>query len=102
MDKILLKLAIEITSHMTTFLKKFAVAIIIAMTISNAFCTEVHFTRQEEISAGKLGERQRQVSTPLIFAEVIAKYGVYQNFLHYYIERPLFFDRSKRNENKII
>ena len=85
-------------TRMTTILKKLAAAII-AMTMSNAFCTEVHFTRQEEISAGKPGERQRQVSTPLIFAEVIAKYGVYQNFLHYYIERPLFFDRSTRNEH---
>ena len=84
-------------SRMTALLKKLATAII-AMTIST-IGAELQYSRNEEFSAGKLGERQRQVDKPFLFAEVIAKYGVYQNFLHYYIERPLFFDRSMRNEN---
>ncbi len=70
-----------------------------ALLLSGAVCgDEIRYTRQVETVTPELGTRPRQTEKPYIFAEVIAKYGMYQNFLHYYIERPLFFDRSLRDE----
>lgn len=33
-----------------------------------------------------------------VFAETITHYGLFQNYLHYWIDRPLFWDRSLRPE----
>ena len=43
-----------------------------------------------------LGTRQRTAPQIMFFAESQLKYGMFQNYLHYWIDRPLFFDRSSR------
>jgi len=39
---------------------------------------------------------QAHISPPLVFASSQLKYGLYQNYLHRYMDRPLFMDRSLR------
>ena len=41
--------------------------------------------------------RRRLAPRTLVFAETITHYGVFQNYLHYWIDRPLFWDRSMRH-----
>ena len=79
------------------FGKTLLVAMMLAVAGAHA---QIPFERTEECGYPALGTRRRQTREPLLFAEVIAKYGVYQNFLHYYIERPLFTDRTLRDEHR--
>ncbi len=44
---------------------------------------------------------QAHISPPLVFASSQLKYGLYQNYLHRYMDRPLFHDRSLR-ENAVV
>ena len=40
--------------------------------------------------------RQRIAPRTLMYSEIQYKYGLFQNFLDGYIDRPLFFDRNTR------
>lgn len=47
-------------------------------------------------SSTVVGQRNRVSDRTLLFAETITSYAHYQNFLHFWIDRPLFFDRVLR------
>ena len=54
------------------------------------------FTRSEDFTPVKVGPRRRLAKETMLFAEFQVKYGMYQNYLHYWIDRPLFWDRATR------
>lgn len=46
---------------------------------------------------------QAQISPPLVFSSSQLKYGLYQNYLHRYMDRPLFHDPELRGgENAVV
>lgn len=61
-----------------------------------AFAAECPFIRTEERPDLTPGTRQRIAEQPALYPEVQYKYGLFQNFLGMYIDRPLFYDRSLR------
>ena len=56
------------------------------------------FERTEDFTPVTLGARPRAAERPLFFAEFLGKYGMFQNYLHYWIDRPLYWDRAMRPE----
>ena len=59
-------------------------------------CPKLAYQREEKISTLKIGDRKRTFSQPVLFPESQLKYGLFQNYLHLWIDRPLFFDRATR------
>ena len=45
----------------------------------------------------EVGPRRRLAPRTMLFAETITHYGLFQNFLHTWIDRPLFWDRRLRH-----
>lgn len=43
--------------------------------------------------------RQRVLNPPLVFSSSQVKYGLYQNYLHRYLDRPLLMDRATRGKD---
>ena len=56
----------------------------------------IAFTRMEDFTPVRVGPRRRLAKETMLFAEFQVKYGMYQNYLHYWIDRPLFWDRATR------
>ncbi len=54
------------------------------------------FTRTEDFTPIEIGPRKRHAKGTLLFAEFQVKYGMFQNYLHYWIDRPLFWNRAMR------
>ena len=54
------------------------------------------FKRTEDFSAIEIGPRRRLAKETLLFAEFQVKYGVFHDYLHEWIDRPLFWDRALR------
>ncbi|MGE5530809.1 MAG: hypothetical protein ACM3VW_01660, partial [Bacteroidota bacterium] len=48
--------------------------------------------------AQQTGTRGPVLSPPLVFSSSQVKYGLYQNYLHRYLDRPLLMDRSTRGK----
>ena len=60
--------------------------------------TTFEYTRSEDFSPVEIGKRPRLSQETLLFAELLVKYGMFQNSLHYWVDRPLYFDRATRPE----
>ena len=45
----------------------------------------------------EVGPRRRLAPRTMLFAETITHYGLFQNYLHMWIDRPLFWDRRLRH-----
>ena len=58
----------------------------------------VAFERTEDFAPVTLGARTKQAKESLFFAEFLHKYGMFQNYLHYWIDRPLYWNRATRPE----
>lgn len=56
----------------------------------------IPYERTESREPIVIGPRQRVTDRTWLFAETITSYAHYQNFLHYWIDRPLFTDRALR------
>jgi len=56
----------------------------------------VAFRRTEDFAPLEIGPRRRSVPDTLLFAEFQVKYGMFHNYLHQWIDRPLFWDRALR------
>ncbi|OGV51663.1 MAG: hypothetical protein A2017_10050 [Lentisphaerae bacterium GWF2_44_16] len=56
---------------------------------------EIKFQRTEVISSLEIGKRHRATKEPLIYAR-IQPYDLYSNYLHKWIDRPLFINREWR------
>lgn len=61
---------------------------------------DIPFTRTE--SGPPVPVRQRIAPRTLMYPEIQYKYGLFQNFLGGYIDRPLFFDRTIRGKTNFI
>ena len=61
-------------------------------------CGQIPFERRENQQGVSIGARKRVVPEAMLFAEALVKYGQFQNYLHYWIDRPLFWDRAFRKE----
>lgn len=60
----------------------------------------IPFTRTSDFTPVTVGERNRNAKETLYFSEAQLKYGMFQNFLHYWIDRPLFWDRATRHPER--
>ena len=58
----------------------------------------LRFRRSEDFTPITTGPRRRLAKETMLYAEFQVKYGMYQNYLHNWIDRPLFYDRSLRPE----
>ncbi len=56
------------------------------------------YSRRENFVPPELGARPRAGNKPFLFAEFLFKYGMFQNYLHQWIDRPLFCNRALRPE----
>ena len=54
------------------------------------------YTRTEDFAPVAVVRRSRLSAEPQLYAEFLCKYGMYQNYLHYWIDRPLFCNRAMR------
>ena len=61
----------------------------------------IPFTRSESSPLPAV-KRQRIAKRTLMYAEIQYKYGLFENFLGGYIDRPLFFNRKYRHPGKYI
>ena len=52
--------------------------------------------RKENFVQPRIGKRRRLSKETLLYAEFLNKYGMFQNYLHYWIDRPLYCDRALR------
>ena len=59
-------------------------------------CLDAPFERSETCSMPQVGTRPRLVPETLLYSEFLVKYGMYPNYLHYWIDRPLFWNRETR------
>lgn len=59
---------------------------------------DVPFRRVEDFTPVTVGPRRRVAERTMLYAEFQVKYGMYQNYLHGWIDRPLYSDRSLRPE----
>lgn len=60
----------------------------------------VEYTRTSDFTPVTLGTRKRNTKETLYFAEAQLKYGMFQNYLHYWIDRPLFWNRATRHPER--
>ena len=70
-------------------------ALLSGLTLSG-FGGDVGFRRTEDFTAFEIGPRPRRAKETLLFTEFQVKYGVFHNYLHTWIDRPLFWDRALR------
>ncbi|MBR7131649.1 MAG: LamG domain-containing protein [Lentisphaeria bacterium] len=54
------------------------------------------FTRSDEVQSFRTGDRKRVAGEAIFFPEFQFMYGLFQNYLHKWIDRPLFIDRTTR------
>ena len=63
-----------------------------------ADAVDLRYDRTEDFAPLRLGQRRRRAPKTFLYAEFLGKYGQFQNYLHYWIDRPLFWDRATRPE----
>jgi hypothetical protein len=68
--------------------------------ICELLANSIPYTKKIEISNPKLGNRKRVAPKILAYPEMQYKYGLFQNFLDGYIDKPLFFNRAFRPKGK--
>ena len=67
------------------------------LTAAPGWSSPIPYERMAEVTSLSVGTaRTRSADHTLLFAEALVKYGQYQNYLHTWIDRPLFFDRALR------
>ena len=54
--------------------------------------------RTETCTMPQVGARPKVAPETLLYSEFLIKYGMFQNYLHYWIDRPLFWNRATRPE----
>ena len=72
-----------------------AVAAAAAMCASGA-AADVPYERTEDFAPVRVERRARLSGEPRLYAEFLCKYGQFQNYLHYWIDRPLYWSRATR------
>lgn len=92
---------------MTSMVKKLALLVAVVpafagLSEERSFVSEkigaVGFRRTEDFAPVEIGSRNRLADETLLYAEFQVKYGVFHNYLHKWIDRPLFYDRALRPE----
>lgn len=78
-------------------LKDMFCAIVLAALTGASANADVPFVRTEESTPVTIGARRRQTPRTFIYAETVGSYSLFQNFLHRWLDRPLFFDRTLRH-----
>ena len=80
--------------------KKKAIMFVAAalMAAAIAYGIDLRYDRTEDFAPLCLGQRRRRAPKTFLYAEFLNKYGQFQNYLHYWIDRPLFWDRATRPE----
>ena len=73
------------------------VAIALAALAGAAAPAELPFTRTEDFTPVVVGTRRRQTPRTFVYTETVAQYSLFQNFLHRWLDRPLYFDRTLRH-----
>lgn len=78
-------------------LKEILILLVIAMTASiTVIASELQYTTQKDDFRLQPLPRVKVVEKTLVFPRSQLKYGLFQNYLHWWIDRPLFFDRELR------
>jgi hypothetical protein len=64
--------------------------------INTAFASELQYATQKDDLMLQPTSRMKVTDKTLVFPRSQIKYGLFQNYLHWWIDRPLFFDRELR------
>ena len=85
--------------HSHTFKQSAALAsVLLAGLCAVADAVDLRYDRTEDFAPPCLGQRRRRAPKTFLYAEFLNKYGQFQNYLQYWIDRPLFWDRATRPE----
>ena len=79
---------------------KFLPSILLTIVVTQLFANSITYTKTIEINNPKLGDRKRVAPQILAYPEMQYKYGLFQNFLDGYIDKPLFYNRAYRPKGK--
>ena len=71
-------------------------ALMLSLLAGSVYGAEITYNRQEDIPSFRT-QRQRVLDRPLFYAE-IQSYRLVENYLHYWIDRPLFHDSGLRGK----
>ena len=74
--------------------------VFISMLSAAVLCAEIPFTVTRDFTPVTIGNRGRNAKETMYFAEAQLKYGMFQNYLHYWIDRPLFWTRAARHPER--
>ena len=74
--------------------------VFIPMLSAAVFSAEIPFTVTRDFTPVTIGKRGRNAKETMYFAEAQLKYGMFQNYLHYWIDRPLFWNRASRHPER--
>jgi hypothetical protein len=78
------------------FSKYFMSLVILLAVLSISVAAELQYATEKEDFRLQPPSRVKVVEKTLVFPRSQLKYGLFQNYLHWWIDRPLFFDRSLR------
>ena len=79
---------------------KFLSSILLTIVVTQLLANSITYTKTIEINNPKLGNRKRVAPQILAYPEMQYKYGLFQNFLDGYIDKPLFYNRAYRPKGK--
>ena len=78
----------------------YVVSVVLLITIiNNAFGANITYKRTKKTSPLKIGTRHRVTESPMIYGR-IQPYDLYSNYLHRWIDRPLFHNRKWRESSQ--
>ena len=78
----------------------YVVSVVLLITIiNNVFGADVTYKRTKKTSPIKIGKRHRVIKSPMIYGR-IQPYDLYSNYLHRWIDRPLFHNRKWRESSQ--
>ena len=73
---------------------------LISLMSAAVLSAETTFTAARDFTPLAIGKRERNAKETMFFSEAQLKYGMFQNYLHYWIDRPLFWNRAARHPER--
>ncbi len=79
-------------------MKKFksVISVIITLCATLSIAEEIEYSRSEYIDRLEMRPRTSMTGRPYVFPRILFKYGQFQNYLNWWVDRPLIMQRSLR------
>lgn len=73
----------------------FALGVAVCL-VTGVSAAELSYSREETTASMEIGKRTRVLESPLMLVQPQFQYGLWQNYLNHFVDRPLFYDRAFR------